>query len=227
MRLKYYLRGLGIGMAVTALILGIASTVSNKKNTMTDAEIIARAKELGMTEKTVLSEAVKKEPDTEPESQEPETETKEEPEVEPKTKEEPEVESDTEPETDDETKPDEEALEPKQPEEEPKALEPERMENAEPEADPKSDKKEAAPEEEATPEKEAAEVLEVVVIEIVRGDSSDSVSRKLADMGLVESAPAYDKYLCTNGYDKKIQTGTYEIQKGATQEEIARIITRS
>lgn len=225
MRLKYYLRGLGIGMAVTALILGIASTVSNKKNTMTDAEIIARAKELGMTEKTVLSEAVKEESDTEPESQEPETETKAEPKVEPKT--DFETEPDIEPEADDETKPDEEALEPKRSEEEPKAADTERMENAEPEADQKSDKKEAAPEEEATPEKEAAEVLEVVVIEIVRGDSSDSVSRKLADMGLVDSAPAYDKYLCTNGYDKKIQTGTYEIQKGATQEEIARIITRS
>ena len=47
MKLKIYLRGLGIGIAVTALILGIS--YSNKKE-MSDAEIIARAKELGMVE---------------------------------------------------------------------------------------------------------------------------------------------------------------------------------
>ena len=53
MERKYYLRGLGIGIAVTAIIMGIALSGDRK---MTDAEIIARAKELGMVENTVLSE---------------------------------------------------------------------------------------------------------------------------------------------------------------------------
>jgi len=46
-KLKIYLRGLGIGIMVTALILAIAN-LNRKNNTMTDAEVIARAQELGM-----------------------------------------------------------------------------------------------------------------------------------------------------------------------------------
>lgn len=52
MERKYYLRGLGIGIAVTAIIMGIA--LAGDK-TMTDDEIIARARELGMVENTVLT----------------------------------------------------------------------------------------------------------------------------------------------------------------------------
>lgn len=57
MKLKYYLRGLGIGIAVTTLILSLANL---NKNTMTDAEIIEKAKTLGMVmayEEGVLEES--------------------------------------------------------------------------------------------------------------------------------------------------------------------------
>ncbi|MCH5343615.1 MAG: hypothetical protein J1E64_06205 [Acetatifactor sp.] len=47
MKLRYYLRGLGIGILVTALILGIAG---GKDNNMSDAQIRARAAELGMVD---------------------------------------------------------------------------------------------------------------------------------------------------------------------------------
>ncbi len=47
MKLKYYMRGLGIGIVLTTLIL----TISNPKEKLTDTEIIKRAKELGMVEK--------------------------------------------------------------------------------------------------------------------------------------------------------------------------------
>ena len=66
-----------------------------------------------------------------------------------------------------------------------------------------------------------------VTIQVVRGDSSVSVSKALAEAGLVENATAFDRYLCNNGYDKRISIGTYEIVMGTTEEEIARIITRS
>lgn len=45
MKLRYYLRGLGIGMIVTALLMGVAT---NDLRAMTDEEIIQRATELGM-----------------------------------------------------------------------------------------------------------------------------------------------------------------------------------
>lgn len=50
MNLKYYLRGLGTGIVVTALIMGIAA--SGKKQALTDDEIRERARELGMVEES-------------------------------------------------------------------------------------------------------------------------------------------------------------------------------
>lgn len=46
MKLKYYLRGLAIGIMVTTIILMIG--FARNKNTLSDDEIIARAKQLGM-----------------------------------------------------------------------------------------------------------------------------------------------------------------------------------
>lgn len=49
MKLRFYLRGLGIGIIITAVILGIA--FRGQKGSMSDEEVIERAKELGMEEK--------------------------------------------------------------------------------------------------------------------------------------------------------------------------------
>ena len=48
MKLKYYMRGIGIGVLVTTIILVIAFAFSG--NNMSDEEIINRAKKLGMVE---------------------------------------------------------------------------------------------------------------------------------------------------------------------------------
>ena len=47
MKLKYYLRGIGIGVIMTTLILMIAFAV-HKEQPLTDDEIRERAAELGM-----------------------------------------------------------------------------------------------------------------------------------------------------------------------------------
>lgn len=52
MNLKYYLRGLGLGIVMAAIVLGI--TASGKKAALTEEEIVARAKELGMVEEEEL-----------------------------------------------------------------------------------------------------------------------------------------------------------------------------
>ncbi len=59
MKLKYYMRGLGIGIAVTALLMGIAFS-GHKKETMTDEEIRQRALEMGMVDESgVLADNLK------------------------------------------------------------------------------------------------------------------------------------------------------------------------
>lgn len=67
---------------------------------------------------------------------------------------------------------------------------------------------------------------ETVVIKVIKGDSSVSVSRRIFEAGLVESAVEFDRYLCDNHYDKSISVGEYEIAIGADFETIAKTITR-
>lgn len=203
MKLKYYLRGLGIGILITTVILSLAGI--GRKN-MTDEEVVKRAKELGMVESTLLSDL----PDqtkaeevrpTEPETSEPETS------LQPETSE-PEISA--EPETS-----------------EPETLEPEV--GPEPEESASTPETPVAPEEtpvspeDGNPDTPAGETVTLV---IGRGESSTTVSKNLKKAGIVEDAAAFDRFLCNNGYDKKIITGTYEIPYGASEEEIAKIITR-
>ncbi|MGN1314262.1 MAG: hypothetical protein ACI4VG_04510, partial [Lachnospiraceae bacterium] len=63
MSLKHYLRGLGIGIFVTAVFFGL----TKKAETMTDAEIKIRASQLGMVEETVLADLVSEEADVQEE----------------------------------------------------------------------------------------------------------------------------------------------------------------
>lgn len=214
MKLKYYLRGLGIGILITTVILSLAGI--GRKN-MTDEEVVKRAKELGMVESTLLSDL----PDqtkaeevrpTEPETSEPETS---------------EPETSLQPETSEQENSAEPEAGPGPETSEPETLEPEV--SPEPEESASTLETPVAPEEtpvspeDGNPDTPAGETVTLV---IGRGESSTTVSKNLKKAGIVEDAAAFDRFLCNNGYDKKIITGTYEIPYGASEEEIAKIITR-
>lgn len=63
MKLKYYLRGLGIGIIVTAVIMGVTSGSRDKP--LSDREIRERAAELGMVEQNgSLAELAQESPET-------------------------------------------------------------------------------------------------------------------------------------------------------------------
>ena len=215
MKLKYYLRGLGIGILITTVILSLAGI--GRKN-MTDEEVVKRAKELGMVESTLLSDL----PDqtkaeevrpTEPETSEQET-SEQETSLQPETSEQ---ENSAEPET---SEP--ETSEPEvSPEPEETASTPETP--AAPEETPVTPEETPVSPEDGNPDTPAGETVTLV---IGRGESSTTVSKNLKKAGIVEDAAAFDRFLCNNGYDKKIITGTYEIPYGASEEEIAKIITR-
>lgn len=195
MKLKYYLRGLGIGMIVTALILGISFSNRQEQTAqgMTDDQIRERAAELGMVDSSELTLVAlqngAKQP-TENATEDPvETQGQKE------TTEVAETTADLQ-----ETQTTAEI-----------ATAPENT--AEPETT-------IAPESVAEPDQELD-----TGITIQRGDDSGSVSRKLYEAGLVENAKAFDNYLCHNGYSRSINPGTYEIEPGTSEEEIAKIIT--
>ena len=198
MKLKYYLRGLAVGVLLTTIILAIA----NRDNRpLTDAQIRQRALELGMVEEGSIklsylqtgegkngSESLP--PDNNPESSVPESSV-------PESGEESSVEEDTEESSASESG----------------------MESSEEESSEGSSVPESS-EENSTPDAQS------VILQIRSGASSYTVSRDLAALGLVEDASAYDQFLCDNGYSKKIHVGTYEIMPGTSEEDIAKLIAR-
>lgn len=233
MERKYYLRGLGLGIAVTAVIMGIALSGNG---TMTNDEIIARAKELGMVENTVLSSAgsedvaqgnMDEENTDMPSVQDDDGDVQD---VE--TTEQDETQNTLTEENIDEGKGSEQETEPET------DIEPEQSEAEDPEESDEPDVdsgEEEEPDTVSAGEPESAQHTEnpnelvtsavVKTIVIKSGDSSYTVAKKLEAVGIVASASTFDTFLCQNGYDKRLHTGTFSIPADASDEQIARIVT--
>lgn len=204
MERKYYLRGLGIGIVVTAIIMGIATS---GKRGMTDEEIIARAKELGMVENTVLSEKTEEEAETEAAVDIANAEDATEKSAIEETKK-PETSEEQKENTTEETKKPETSTEQKQ------------------NTTEETKKPETSTEQQTTADKKEDITSAVVkTITVNSGDGSYTVAKKLAEAGVVTSAENFDTYLCQNGYDKKLRTGNFSIPADASDEQIARIVT--
>ena len=237
MKLKYYLRGLGIGIVVTAIIMSI----TNKPEEMTDAQIKMRALELGMVEESVLADLQAKEESTDVETVEDilnqhaaEKENQEE------------IPADTEVDNEDtavieseevateevavtdseevvseeimveENKEVTEDIVVTETEEDP-VVEDVTVENTNESIEEADDSKQ-----ETDIEDEVVETYTIIKVE--KGNGSEIVSRRLYEAGLVESAVEYNQFLVKNGYDRRLSVGNHEIPSGATHEEMARIL---
>lgn len=209
MKLKTYLRGLGIGIIVTTIVMVI--TLGGKKEEMSDEEIVARAKELGMVE----SVAEKPDADDESAPKVPESTGGQETEIL------------TEPEsgTGQGGAEESEAESMKESESVPQS---ERESESGPQSESESESQSEAAVNTAAPS-DNGEVTagEIVKISIANGDDSVTVSRRLEELELVISATQFDRFLCDNDYAKRISPGEYEIAMGSSEETIAKIITKS
>ena len=157
MKLKYYLRGLGIGILITTIIFIIGIHV-NQDQMFSDEEVIRRAKALGM----VMDETDGK----------------------------------TINELDKDKKQDSESK------------------------DQKDSQKEDS--DAAAAQKQTVEQVEV---SILPGEYSDTISQKLLDAGLIDDKAAFSKYINDTNVDNLIQPGTFTVPKGASYEEVAKILT--
>ena len=225
MELKYYLRGLGIGIAMTAIIMGIALS---GKGTMTDEDIIARAKELGMVENTVLlngtdEDAAQVDADDVSVTGQDIAELPQEDDV---TAGSTETDQDdaaaigsTEQDQDDTAAADDM-----------EADSDDANSNGDTEAD-QDDATVGSTEADNETDSESGNANEAITsaalktITIKGGDGSYTVAKKLEDVGVVTSASNFDTFLCEHGYDKRLRTGTFSIPADASDEQIARIIT--
>lgn len=227
MRLKGYLRGLGAGIFISAVLMGIATS---GKGTMTDAEVKERAAALGMVEedallvKPKLEETIPELPaddgknddkDREDDASAPDVEIKPEEKAEEKkeeaakekTEETPvdasadKTEVKTEDKTENKTEDDQEA-------EDIRAKEDIAM---------GGQNDNAAPAEPAS--------TDSFTLQIASGTTSFTVAKLLQKGGVIDDAADFDDYLCDNHYDNKINHGVFKIPAGAGYEEIAKIIT--
>lgn len=199
MKLRFYLRGLGIGIVVTALFMSLSG---GRAQALTDEQIIARAETLGMVqEDKVLLNADKKEPE-EPAAAEPESVPEE---------------------SAEEAVPAEPTAEVTN--EAPEAAEPE-AETPKPETPkPETEQTAEAADDTASTENTANAQDSPFILEIASGSSSDTVSALLQKGGLISNAAEFDDYLCDNHYDNRIVAGRHTIPAGADYEAIAKIIT--
>ena len=229
MKLKYYLRGLGIGIVVTAIIISF----TKKPEELTDAEIKMRAAQLGMVEESVLAD-IQKDNDLVKETMDkvdfaesmPESavDVENTDDVQNVGEETVNIEDTvTEPEQDTENNGEEITnTEEAENTEESMTSPEENAENTEETTNPEENAENT--EETTNPEVENEQVESYIVISIKSGNGSEVVSQRLFEAGLINSASEYNKYLVKNGYDRKLRVGEHEIPVGATEEEMAKIL---
>lgn len=257
MKLRYYMRGLGIGIFVTAILMAL--TIHGKTERLTDEQIIERAEALGMEMKyssDVLADTVSENAAEDTKPAELPDQVKEETSLSNQLQaeemeenpllagagvdfsadeqdnnvadtaqqdiyhEDPDAAERTEAKTDTTDRKEQTQDGSAQ---ENAAGEKNTAQNA------SADAKAAGQDEGVAGETSAADTQTVTgaakQITVSSGDGSDTVARKLYEAGLISDASAYDRYLCQNGYDKKICTGVKTIPAGATEAEIAQILT--
>lgn len=216
MKLKFYLRGIGLGIIV-AVALCISAGMKNDQ--ISDEEIIKRAEALGMVPSSeTLNESV-------------DDEIRDGLETEEMTENDASGDAATVKVNEDipATEPDETEVNPDEADnsnfdETPPAA------GSDGTATPKVTPtltKEVTPAPTKEPDKDTNDTendTEYITVVVERGSGSDTVARKIEAAGLVANASEFDRYLCNNGYDKRISAGNHKIPINAREEEIAKIL---
>lgn len=211
MRLKYQLRGLGIGIILTAALLMIFSDAGDGSVKADDTIAVVADEETKTVEESLELES---EADKEKDSASREknrTEVMEEFSLQETSAE---VENSIEEGTEIAS------------EEQPQTIVEEETVSGEAEKNQTEENEESEPSSEAGDMDSQKQVTDTVRISIVSGDDSGTVARKLQMAGLVGNASEFDAYLMQHGYDKKISVGEKEIAIDATWLEIAEKISR-
>lgn len=243
MRLRSYLRGLGAGIFVSAVLMGIAT--SSAKDKMTDEQVKQRAAQLGMVEEgSVLIKPGTEEADTKAD-QSASDEKQENPK--------PDTGQDTEVKQEPDNKQEETGKEESQKEDikpsnntQADKAENETKEDKEDKEVKEDNSKETKEENDSAPANEDLAMggssggdnaetddpetgnpdsKESYTLQIAAGSSSYTVAMLLMKGGVIDDADDFDKYLCDHGYDHRINHGVFKIPAGSDYDQIARMIT--
>lgn len=210
MNVKSYLKGIGVGMIVASLILIIAGNM----NKVSDEDVIARAKELGYVQSTSVSQ---------PEVVDNTSSNTEQKKIEDSDKVESTENNDA---NTDNAKADDKANDANadssttESANSDNATDSVNAENATETANTTNDTT-VSDDSDKTADNNATS-SETVKVEIKSGMSSESAALAVKNAGIVESDTEFNRYLCSEGYDKRLRVGAFEIPKDADFETIAK-----
>ena len=192
MKFKYYLRGCGLGILVASIVLMVSFHSQNK--TMDDTAVVERASELGMImpETEIVS--------TEADSQLPESGTQSTDTDFSSNKNQKQNTKDSQNNTDGSSQKEEKDTQMASDDKTGSGN------NKDTESKKKEDKKEES---------------EEITVEIKKGEVCRQLAEYLEQIGLVEDAETFRKYMQQLGYDDRIKVGTYTLKRGMTEKEIA------
>lgn len=192
MKFKYYLRGCGLGILVASVVLMVSFHSQNK--TMDDTAVMERASELGMImpETEIVS--------TEADSQLPESGTQSTDTDFSSNKNQKQNTKDSQNKTDGSSQKEEKDTQMASDDKTGSGN------NKDTESKKKEDKKEES---------------EEITVEIKKGEVCRQLAEELEQIGLVEDAETFRKYMQQLGYDDRIKVGTYTLKRGMTEKEIA------
>lgn len=204
MNLKYYLRGIGVGILFTAVVMSVAFRILPGKE-LSDAQIKERASKLGMVDADStdpLKDLLSTPTATEAPSETPAvTETPA-------------------------------ATETPAPTETPEATKTPSSEGTQSPSDTskeaegtkdtadKNSNTQPSSGENTTDEKEAIEIT------ITKGMTSEKVSKLLKEKGIIEDSDAFNQYLVINNYTRSIRVGKYQFKTYAPYKDITDMIIR-
>lgn len=230
MNIKSYLKGIGVGIIVASLVLIIAGNM----NKMSDADVIKRAKELGMVEASAEiqnnepANAAKENTVAASDNSDAATNTTETT-ADDKTAQNTSDTNNTNVNasdnssintTEDSNTSDMSSL---------NATEDSKANTEQTSTDASADNKTDPPSSEANDVTLASQNAdnttgETVKVEVKSGMSSESVSLAVKNAGLVDNDTDFNKYLCENGYDKRLRVGTFDIPSGSDFETISKYL---
>ena len=192
MKFKYYLRGCGLGILVASIVLMVSFHSQNK--TMDDTAVMERASDLGMImpETEIVS--------TEADSQLPESGTQSTDTDFSSNKNQKQNTKDSQNKTDGSSQKEEKDTQMASDDKTGSGN------NKDTESKKKEDKKEES---------------EKITVEIKKGEVCRQLAEELEQIGLVEDAETFRKYMQQLGYDDRIKVGTYTLKRGMTEKEIA------
>ncbi|MBQ6441010.1 MAG: hypothetical protein IJJ13_00255 [Lachnospiraceae bacterium] len=209
MKLKYYLRGAGIGVIVSTLILMIAFGVyqgKTKENAPTETETASKDLTIAEALSELETEAGTETAETEEPAITPEETEAQQPETSEAVEETAEEEAGDEAEAVDDTDGQE------------------TMENGGERIEPDDNTGEGE-DAGADVEDTGVTVKKTVSVVVRNGDSPMVVSRMLAEAGVVDDADLFYRYLLDHGLNDGIEVGSFSIPEGADYETIAKLIT--